>query len=1086
LSDLIELYRTHQGKVSDKWLSYLYFYSELFERYRKRPIRILEIGIQNGGSLEIWAKYFPNATSIVGSDINPKCGELIFDDPRISLVVGDANDADTFEQIVGIAGGFDIVIEDGSHVSCDIVRSFARYFSILAEGGVFVAEDLHCSYWMEFEGGVEHPASSINFFKRLADYTNVEHWGVPVPREEILSFYSKTWHLSFDPGMLDRIAEVRFRNSLVAVLKTDPEKVELGQRVLAGQQAIVDTEMLPLAGTRIIVLPQFENPFGPLGARSEQAVMERDLLNTAIANSEETRQRQSAQLNLVNAALADSEETRERQSAQLNLVNAALAEMKHGGAMMAEEMRQTEHRPWRPLKWAIQRGVLKFVLLFGGLMPERVNLRLRRALAKRKPRRHVYSWSATVAKASGLDVPVDPLLAPRERQDGGLIRNKRARNLRQTKLNAQPEQQEAQTTSLDEELVSTRTRPMHVAQKLIQFRALTLLSKISAPISPRRAARFANSAAKRDPSRPTLAMTQKTKQKDQPDYNAVLRSWSEQRAAGSLLHTQMVDSLRDGPLISLAVPVYNPDPDLLSQMIKSALEQSYPNWELCMADDCSTDKRVVEMLNAYAAQDKRIRVVFREENGHISRATNSAINICNGRFIALLDHDDLLDPDALLWVVKAIRDEPRVRIIYTDEDKVREDGSRYDPHFKPDWNRDLLYCTNYVSHLGVYETALVREVGGFREGFEGAQDYDLLLRCVEKVLDSQIVHIPKVLYSWRAIPGSTASSNTAKPYASAAGERALAEHLKRTTGQDITVSPGPVPFTYRANWTVKENPLVSIIIPTRDHLNVLKVAVESVLSKTDYANFELIIIDNGSVEPCTLQWFDRVTAQDNRVRVLKDDRPFNYSALNNNAVIQSRGEYLALVNNDIEVISPGWLSEMVALAQRPRAGCVGAKLYYPDGRIQHAGVLIAMGGVAGHLHSFFPAEHPGYFRRLTLRQNYTAVTGACLVVRRSIYDEVEGLNEKDLAISFNDVDFCLKVDAAGYRNIWTPWAELIHHESISRGYEDTPEKQARFRRECDYMKRRWRTHEFNDPAYNPNLTLSAHDFGLGPANWKLK
>lgn len=655
-----------------------------------------------------------------------------------------------------------------------------------------------------------------------------------------------------------------------------------------------------------------------------------------------------------------------------------------------------------------------------------------------------------------------------------------------TQLNAHTEQQAAQIAALYNELLRTRTRPMRSAQKLVQFHALTVLSKISAPISQRRSARFANSAAKRDPSRPFLVKAQMSEIEKEINYDYILQSWSKQRAAGSELYTQLLGSLRDGPLISLAVPVYNPDPSLLSEMIESVLVQSYPNWELCMADDCSTDNRIAEILRSYAEKDKRIRVIFREENGHISRATNTAINICNGRFIALLDHDDLLDPDALLWVSKVIRDEPSARIIYTDEDKVREDGSRYEPHFKPDWNRDLLYCCNYVSHLGVYETSLLREVGGFREGFEGAQDHDLLLRCLEKVSDSQIVHIPKVLYSWRATPGSTAASRSAKPYTDAAGQQAIAEHLKRATGHDIAVDRGPVPFTYRAQWAVHGNPLVSIIIPTRDHLDVLKVAVDSILSKTDHTNFELIVVDNGSVEQRTLEWFDQITAQDRRVRILRDDRPFNYSALNNAAVAQSSGEFVALVNNDIKVISPGWLSEMVALAQRSGTGCVGAKLYYPDGRIQHAGVVIGIGGVAGHAHLLFPGEDLGYFARLGLRQNYTAVTGACLVVRRSIYDEVEGLNETDLAVAFNDVDFCLKVDAAGYRNVWTPFAELVHHESISRGYEDTPEKQERFRREVDYMKRRWDTHVIKDPAYNPNLTLDRNDFGFGPANWGMR
>lgn len=617
---------------------------------------------------------------------------------------------------------------------------------------------------------------------------------------------------------------------------------------------------------------------------------------------------------------------------------------------------------------------------------------------------------------------------------------------------------------------------------VLEFWLLRALSKASPPLPTRMASRFARSAAKRDPS--IIAVPVEEKIPDS-EYGAVRQAWAKQRRDQICRIATLSDELKNGPLISVLVPVYNPDPALLALMIDSVLTQSYGKLELCIADDCSSDPEVRRVLKRYARRDRRIKLVLRKENGHISRATNSALDVAKGQFVALLDHDDILDQDALLLMAQAIAANPNVRILYSDEDKIHPDGVHFDPHFKPDWNRDLLYCCNYVSHLGVYETALMREVGGFRVGFEGAQDHDLLLRCVEKVSDSQIVHVPKVLYSWRATPGSTAASRTAKPYTSAAGERAVAEHLKRTTGHDVPVGPGPVPFTYRANWTIEGNPLVSIIIPTRDHLDVLKVAVDSILTKTDYTNFELLIVDNGSVEPSTLQWFDQITVQDRRVQVRKDDRPFNYSALNNAAVAQCSGEFVALVNNDVEVISPGWLSEMVGLAQRPGTGCVGAKLYYPDGRIQHGGVIVGLGGVAGHSHLFFPPTHPGYQFRLGLRQNYTAVTGACLLVRRGIFDEVGGLNETDLAIAFNDVDFCLKVDAAGYRNVWTPWAELVHHESISRGYEDTPEKQARFGREVDYMKRRWKTDEIKDPAYNPNLTLDRQDFGLADAQWAL-
>lgn len=642
------------------------------------------------------------------------------------------------------------------------------------------------------------------------------------------------------------------------------------------------------------------------------------------------------------------------------------------------------------------------------------------------------------------------------------------------------EERKAETVLVQQKLQEARRRPLKQLKRKLVFNMLRAAAKASPPLPSRTAERFRRSAAKRDPMRDDL---QTLSGQGFMTYEAVVRGWGKQRQALAGRLSELVRRLQNGPLISVVVPVYNPDPALLVEMIESVRAQSYANWELCLADDCSTDPEVGRVLRNYAAQDPRVRVVFREANGHMSQASNSAIEIARGAYIALLDHDDLLDPDALVLVVQVIDAHPDAKIIYTDEDKIVEGGTRCDAHFKPDWNRDLLYGINYISHLGVFDAALVREVGAFREGFEGAQDYDMLLRCIERVQDRQIHHIAKVLYSWRATPGSAAASNRAKPYANEAGRRALEEHLARTTGKSIPVVLGPIPFSYRALWPMEGTPLVSIIIPTRDHLNVLRATVESILGRTMYGNFELIVVDNGSVEADTLEWFGQIEGSDRRVRVLRDARPFNYSALNNAAVAQSRGEIVALVNDDVEVIAPDWLSEMVALAQRPGVGCVGAKLYYPDGRIQHAGVVIGLGGVAGHGHLLYPGEHAGYFCRLKLRQNYSAVTAACLVIKREIFDAVGGLNESELTVAFSDIDLCLKVRAAGYNNVWTPWAELYHHESASRGHEDTPEKRARFRREVDYMKRRWKTHDFADPAYNPNLALERNDFVLSSPRW---
>jgi glycosyltransferase involved in cell wall biosynthesis len=528
------------------------------------------------------------------------------------------------------------------------------------------------------------------------------------------------------------------------------------------------------------------------------------------------------------------------------------------------------------------------------------------------------------------------------------------------------------------------------------------------------------------------------------------------------------------PLISIVMPVYNPPLDMLEEAILSVQSQLYPNWELCIADDASTNVEVHELLKRYVDADSRIKVVFRKENGHISAASNSALALAKGEFVALLDNDDLLPQQALFWVADTIVANPDVGLIYSDEDKIDLSGQRYDPYFKPDWNPDLFLSHNMVSHLGVYRTDLMRNLGGFREGYEGSQDYDLALRCSEQLDPRQIIHIPRVLYHWRAYPGSTALAVGEKNYALLAGERALNDHFSRikVVAQAELLTLG----MYRARYSIPKNPpLVSLIIPTRNGLELIKQCIDSIFAKTTYKNYEIIIVDNNSDDPETLEYFASLSSHD-QVRVLRDESPFNFSALNNTAVEQARGEYVGLINNDIEVISPEWLDEMIGLAMQSGVGAVGASLWYPNDTLQHGGVIIGLGGVANHAHKNLPRNRAGYFGRAQMIQTFSAVTAACLVIKKTIYQEVGGLNETNLKVAFNDVDFCLRVREAGYRNVWTPYAELYHHESATRGLDDTSEKQARFIEEVLYMKERWGELLKTDPAYSPNLTLKHEDF----------
>jgi glycosyltransferase involved in cell wall biosynthesis len=537
-----------------------------------------------------------------------------------------------------------------------------------------------------------------------------------------------------------------------------------------------------------------------------------------------------------------------------------------------------------------------------------------------------------------------------------------------------------------------------------------------------------------------------------------------------------IASFRSRPVISVVMPVYNPPEGLLAKAIQSVVDQVYPHWELCIADDASTEAHVRQVMEGFAAKDPRVRTAYRPVNGHICEATNTALGIATGEFVALFDHDDVLSPMALYEVAAEVDAHPKAQLIYTDEDKIDMEDRRFDPYFKPDWNPDLNYAQNYVSHLSVYRTELVRSLGGFRKGFEGSQDWDLLLRAIERIPPSAIRHIPKLLYHWRAAPGSTALQLAEKSYPVEAARMALEDHFRR---KGETVEMLPVPGDH---WRIKyplpsPAPLVSLIIPTRNALKLVRQAVKSILEVTDYPNYEILIVDNDSDDPETLAYFAELDrGVDPRLRVLRCRQPFNYSAINNFAVREARGDIIGFLNNDVEAIGAGWLTEMVSHAVRAGIGAVGAMLYYPLNTVQHAGVVLGLGGVAGHPFKEFPRGDQGQKNRLRLVQNYSAVTAACLVVRKERFLEVGGFNERDLPIAFNDVDLCCKLLAAGYRNLWTPHAEFYHHESATRGVEDTPEKKARFQSEIDYMMNTWGTLLMADPAYNPNLTLVGEDF----------
>ena len=541
-------------------------------------------------------------------------------------------------------------------------------------------------------------------------------------------------------------------------------------------------------------------------------------------------------------------------------------------------------------------------------------------------------------------------------------------------------------------------------------------------------------------------------------------------AAEEAAMRQDIAAMANPPLISVVMPVYETVESDLRAAIRSVREQIYPHWELCIADDASPGEHVRRILGEEAAAEPRIKVVHRSENGHISKATNSALELATGAFVALMDHDDTLPRHALYHVARAIVDKPDVDFLYSDEDKIVADGRLDGPHFKPDWNEELLLAQNYINHLAVYRTDILKRIGGLRDGFEGSQDHDLVLRFFLETDASRIVHIPLILYHWRAYHGSGSFSDRAIDRAIDARRRAARDYLaRRRPGLQATVERGPHGCNRIERALPDPAPKVTIIIPTRDQRELLEACLTSIFRKTAYPDFDVIIVDNQSTDPALFALYERLKAE-RPVRVIAYDAPFNYSAINNLAVAEADGDVVALLNNDIEVIAPEWLGEMVAYAVQPEVGAVGAKLIYGDNTIQHAGVVLGVGGIANHAHHLYDARDAGYQARLHLPHYVSAVTGACLVVDKAKYRAVGGLDEDKFKIAFNDIDFCLKLADTGLFNVYTPYARLYHHESRSRGADVTPQKAARLEAESAIMRKKWGAWLERDPYYNPNFS----------------
>ena len=529
-------------------------------------------------------------------------------------------------------------------------------------------------------------------------------------------------------------------------------------------------------------------------------------------------------------------------------------------------------------------------------------------------------------------------------------------------------------------------------------------------------------------------------------------------------------------VFSIAVPVFRTPAKFLCEMIESVRSQSFPFWELCLANADPEDREVAEILERYCREDRRIRVKNLKENKGISENTNAALAMARGEFVGLLDHDDLLAPDALYEMAARLEKDGGIDVFYTDEDKVTTDLSEhFQPHLKPDFNLDLLRSNNYICHFFVVRREIAERIGGFRPEFNGAQDYDFIFRCTEEA--EKIVHIPRILYHWRVHSASTADNPASKMYAYEAGKRAIEGNLERSGVRGVVSLRQDYGF-YDVHYPVEGEPLVSILIPNKDQKETLMHCIRSVLETSTWKNLEILIIENNSEREETFACY-RELEKDPRIRILTyPGKTFNYSAINNFGVQQAKGEYLLFLNNDIEVITPDWIEQMLGNCQRPEVGIVGAKLYYPDNTIQHAGIIIGIGGIAGHAFLGLARAKSGYLHKASLQMDYSAVTAACMMMKAEAFRKAGGFEEK-LTVAFNDVDLCLRTVEQGWLVVYDPHVEMYHYESKSRGAEDSEEKLRRFQQEIEFMRTRWiRLLKDGDPNYNPNLTLSKWNYSL--------
>lgn len=1170
---LRQLYDRHTGKVSDKWSLYLDEYDRNFAAFRRAPVRLLEIGVQNGGSLEIWSKFFPKFRTIVGCDIDKRTAELHFADSKIHLIIGDSNTDDTLIKVVSKSPKYDIIIDDGSHEASNIIGNFLRYFPLLEDNGVYAVEDLHCSYWSSHNGGLLHPHGPIEFFKKLVDIIHLEYWRrLDDLNDFMCSMLPSGCCITED--MIYTIRAIRFIDSLCFIEKCAEGERGLGNRIVVGAAALVDPAPTFLSLSK----EQERAPKKCTGGISDRITA---YTGDAQGESEET----SVSLSKAPIRIAVFSESSEFASTRIRIDSPLRAlpylfSLEHyysnaetlpeADVYIIQRHPVSSHLYEQLIKAQALGKKIVFDLddLLTDLPAENPHrtyfVQLRPLLMEQMKKSDMLVVSTETLRQALHSVNENIQVFPNYLDPGLFVASKRE-HVRQTDkvrilLAGTP------THSMDFKLIesalSALIRDRGDSLEFVQFgvdlpidwsasqvRKLPFYKdyyeyvkilkdlEIDLALVP-----LAENPANRCKSNIkwlefsacgipgiysdiepyhnienwlTGVRVPNTSQAWYDAIRILMDQVSLRRRIGENALQEMQQNW-DLPshlhifasfyrnLVNQRLEVKNRHLQV-SKQLEKATQQAEPVWlssarELPREWDWAREKVGVQdisltflllprmdsenqsslqsMERQWVAAD--IQVVAPGESW-----MGAVLAVVEGRktdWFALLDGGDRLSQDAVFRIQEAIATHPEWQLIYTDEDSLTADGQHVSPHCKPDFNIDYLRSLPYVGGLLVIKRELFLKLGGFDPAAEGAEDYDLVLRAWERVGDAAIGHIPQVLYH-RLQGGGHCRMSVEEILA--ASKAALERHLERLH-IDGEVLPGPFPPATRVRYPLTSTPVVSIVIPTRNQLPMLQRCVESIIEKTRYPCYEILIVDNDSDEPEAVKYLELLIAQEEsfggRLRVLRHPGAFNFSAMNNRAVAVACGDYILLLNNDTAVLHEDWLDEMVSQVLRPEVGIVGAKLLFPDGRIQHAGVILGMRGPAEHPFIGHPAEYRGYFGRAMLTQNLSAVTGACLLISKALYQAVGGLDEHDFRVSYNDVDLCLKVREQGKKVVFTPWAILLHEGSASQRGEvekkPNPEKEKRFADEKMAFYRKWLPQLAFDPAYNRQLSLASTDFLL--------